>query len=309
MMLIVQNYTLKKTEHNAASDDERCGEILFKAQADDDTDQNYHTYRVQTLDVSAGAEKALVTFNSMESGTLTNVLSFNGSRVGVGTASPASPFSVLSSHVGFAMRIDTDGNNANNQGIEMLIGTNDASGTNTQINFKDGDGGSIGTITHTGSTVTYGAFTANHDVELPEADNENGYPYGTLVEHTEIFYKQKNGEDTERGILYKVRKSSSAYSKSVLGAYATKYPAEIEGWENLHQTYILGDGHILCNNEKGNISIGDGICTSSTDGQGMKADKTSMIIGIAQKNISFSNSEPKLVPVQYGLQQFTPWED
>jgi hypothetical protein len=71
----------------------------------------------------------------------------------------------------------------------------------------------------------------------------------------------------------------------------------------------LGDGHIICNGENGDIEVGDGICTSSTEGEGMKADKLSMIIGIAQEDTSFSSaSETKLVPVQYGLKQFQPWE-
>ena len=70
---------------------------------------------------------------------------------------------------------------------------------------------------------------------------------------------------------------------------------------------ILGDGHILCNGEKGNIEIGDGICSSATEGQGMKADRMAMIIGIAQEDVSFSGDESKLVVVQYGLRQFTPW--
>ena len=71
----------------------------------------------------------------------------------------------------------------------------------------------------------------------------------------------------------------------------------------------MGDGHIICNNEGGNISIGDGICTSSAEGIGMKATvNPSMIIGIAQEDVTFSNSsETKLVAVQYGLQQWTPW--
>jgi len=204
----------------------------------------------------------------------------------------------------YAVKIHNDGNNSNRFGLELLCGADDASGTNYAVGIKDGDGGEQGYITFTSGTVTYGAFTANHDVELPTDDKDNGYPYGTLVEHTEVFYKQKNGSDTERGILYKAQKSSSAYAKNVLGAYAGKYSDK----ENLHQVYILGDGHILCNGEKGNIAIGDGICTSSTDGQGMKADKMAMCIGIAQEAVTFSGSESKLVAVQYGLQQFTPWE-
>jgi len=231
--------------------------------------------------------------------------SFAG-KVGIG-ASPARPLDVVSSFNGYALKVDNAGDHDAYRGIEIECGQDNPTGTNYAMIFADGSGDTQGTITFSGGTVTYGTFTANHDVELPESDNENGYPYGTLVEHTELFYKQKNGSDTERGILYKVQKSSSAYSKSVLGAYSSKHATDVD--ENLHQVYVLGDGHIICNGEKGNIEIGDGICSSSTDGEGMKADKMAMIIGIAQEDVSFSGSESKLVAVQYGLQQFTPWEN
>ena len=92
------------------------------------------------------------------------------------------------------------------------------------------------------------------------------------------------------------------------GAYSGKHASEVMQADNLHLISVLGDGHIICNGEKGNIEVSDGICTSSTDGEGMKADKMAMIIGIAQEDISFSGDESKLVAVQYGLQQFTPWE-
>ena len=101
------------------------------------------------------------------------------------------------------------------------------------------------------------------------------------------------------------------YSRKVLGAYSgtmNNSPNATEG-SNLHQVGVLGDGHIICNNEGGNISIGDGICVSSSDGIGMKADKMCMCIGIAQENITFSGSETKLVPCQFNIQQFTPWTD
>jgi hypothetical protein len=259
-----------------------------------------------------------------------------------------------------------NGNQAYYGGITVKCGKDDASGTNVAVNIADGDGTGQGQITFSEGTVSYGAFTANHDAELPEDDNDDGYDYGTLVETTELFYQRHgntpaaqanltipNGDPFERGIRYKVQKSSTAYSKSVLGAYSNKYnykPAVLwkekdfeDGgvgiWketdftagripenkvdtpkasvgdirqeaanENLHQVAILGDGHILCNDEKGNISVGDGITTSSTDGEGMKADKMCMIIGMAQEDVSFSGDESKLVAVQYGLQQFTPWE-
>jgi hypothetical protein len=192
----------------------------------------------------------------------------------------------------------------------IICGTDDASGTNTAVNIMSGNGTGQGSITFTGGTVSYNAFTAGHDASLP--DGETTYAYGTLVEIVEVYYKQNEGEDTERGILYKVQKSQSAYAKNVLGAYSSKYDTDgpqAGGDDNLHQIYVLGDGHIICNGENGDIEVGDGICTSSTEGEGMKADQLSMIIGIAQEDTSFSGpSETKLVPVQYGLKQFQPWD-
>ena len=134
------------------------------------------------------------------------------------------------------------------------------------------------------------------------------------------FYVKKNGEDSERGIRYNMKKTSSAYTKSILGSYNSKATPDEDDVDengvrlsaaafNDHGVNVLGDGHILCNNEKGNIAIGDGITSSSTEGVGMKADKTCMIVGIAQEAVTFSGSETKLVAVQYGIRQFTPWAD
>jgi hypothetical protein len=232
-------------------------------------------------------------------------------KVGIGTTTPASPLHVdMDCDDTWLCNFEGEGNDTGaTYCIRTQHGFDDASGTNYVLWVHDGDGTNQGGITFTSGTVTYSAFTANHDAELPESDSD-GYTYGTLVEHTEVFYKQKEGVNTERGILYKVRKSSTAYAKNVLGCYAGKHTEKAMGVDNnLHQINVLGDGHIICNGEKGNISVGDGICSSSTDGEGMKADKMAMIIGIAQEDVSFSGGESKLVAVQYGLQQFTPWVD
>ena len=214
----------------------------------------------------------------------------------------------------FSACIRHDGNNADRYGLKVQCGSDDASGTNYAIVFADGDNHTQGSITFTSGTVTYGAFTAHHPCIIPNADNDsssidNAYPYGTLLEITSLGYTQKDGSDTERGIIYNVQKTSTAYSKKVLGSYGSSMNGGYENKTNEHQALILGDGHILCNNEKGNIAIGDGICSSSTVGIGMKADKMAMIIGIAQEDVSFSGSETKLVAVQYGVRQFTPWTD
>ena len=214
---------------------------------------------------------------------------------------------------GFACEIVNDGDNSNRYGLHLQCGADNASGTNYAITFYDGDVTSQGNITFSSGTVTYGAFTAHHEISLPDADKSSGYLYGTLLEVTNIYYTQKDGSDTERGIRYVTQKSSSQYSKKILGTYCGDLLAVADSSgtykNNLHQAAVLGDGHILCNNSGGNIKVGDGICASATLGIGQKADKLCMIMGIAQKDITFSGSETVLVPVQYGLQQFTPWTD
>ena len=166
----------------------------------------------------------------------------------------------------------------------------------------------------TSGTITYETFTAAHPCSLPDADKATGYPYGTLLEFTDIYYADDGaGNPTERGQIYVVQKTSTQYSRKVLGVYGSDMLARAATSgpyaNNLHSTEVLGDGHILCNGSGGNIKVGDGICASATAGIGQKADKLCMIIGIAQKDITFSGSETVLVPVQYGLQQFTPWTD
>ena len=204
-----------------------------------------------------------------------------------------------------------DGNNSNRYGLMSLSGSDDASGTNYAFDIADGNGSLQGSITFTSGTVTYGAFTAYHPCIIPNADNDpnsetNAYPYGTLLEITSLSYTQKNGADTERGIRYNVQKSSSAKSKAVLGAYGSSMNGGPNDNTNMHQALILGDGHILCNNENGNIAVGDYICTSSVSGEGMKATSICTTIGIAREAITFSNSTAVLVAVEYGYRQFVP---
>ena len=216
---------------------------------------------------------------------------------------------------GWTARFHNDGDAVNLYGMEIFCGNYDASSTNYAVRFCTGNDTEQGNISFSSGTVTYGAFTAHHHCIIPDADNtptstDNAYPYGTLLETISIQYtKQKGtGADTERGIEYNVRKTQSANSKKVLGAYGSSMNQGPNNNTNRHQVLVLGDGHILCNNSGGNISIGDGICSSSTAGIGQKATANpSMIIGLAQEDITFSGSETKLVPVQYGLQQFVPW--
>ena len=210
----------------------------------------------------------------------------------------------------YAAKFRNDGNNTNRYGIAVQCGTDNGSGTSTLVQWQDGNGTNIGKVTFSGGAVTYGTFTAIHPATVPADVGTAGYPYGTLVETISISYRTNSeGETLARGIIYNVQKTQSANSRKVLGAYsgyAEPGPDETEGE---HEINVLGDGHILCNNSGGDIAVGDGICSSATPGIGQKATASpSMIIGIAQEAVTFTDStEEKLVPVQYGLQQFTPW--
>ncbi|MDO8565013.1 MAG: hypothetical protein Q7R67_00060 [bacterium] len=228
------------------------------------------------------------------------LLSTGTGNVGIGTTGPVNRLHVLDNIAGHAARISNIGNASTKKGLIIVAGTDDGTGTNTAIDFEDADGTPQGAITFTSGTVTYGAFTANHDVSLPEADNEAGFPYGTLVCLTNAYVTP----DASRGVKYDAVKCTEPYAKNVLGAYAGKYNDK----PNLHQVYVLGDGHILVNGENGNIEIGDSITTSSIAGQGMKATEDGMTIGVAQENYTFSSpTETKLVAVQYGLREITSW--
>jgi len=230
-------------------------------------------------------------------------------NVGIGTTTSDQRLYVRGNAASqYAARFFNDGNSTNRFGIVVQCGQDNGSGTLVQ--WQDGNGSNLGKVTFSGGTVTYGAFTAIHPATVPADVGIAGYPYGTLVETISISYKTNSeGEILPRGIIYNVQKTQSANSRKVLGAYSGYVepgPDEIEGE---HEINVLGDGHILCNNSGGDIAVGDGICSSATPGIGQKATASpSMIIGIAQEAVTFTDStEEKLVAVQYGLQQFTPW--
>jgi len=338
---------------SSAADEDLVGRIDFANTNDADEEENYLMLYSRIEDASNGNESGKFYLDTMVNGTITNRIYMKKDLTVFNEDSADIDFRVESKDYAECFLIDAGGNqvtmnknitgtavvnedgalrvmndtadqfagcfrhegNATSRlGLKIQCGTDDNSGTNYSIVFRDGNNDSQGYVTFSGGTVTYGAFTAHHPCIIPNADNDSSstepaYPYGTLLETTSLSYTQKNGSDTERGIIYNVQKTESAYSRKVLGAYGSCMNGGPDGQTNEHQALVLGDGHILCNNEKGNISIGDGICSSSTAGIGMKADKMAMIIGIAQEDVTFSGSETKLVAVQYGVRQFTPWTD
>jgi len=325
-------------KRNSASpaDNDSLGDIRFIGKDDGDADVIYARIVAEAHDVTDGTEDGVLYLNTIVAGTSRSRIEIDhdstiinndsqdldfrvesdgdenafflrgsDSRIGIKTGAPEHDLDIVADTSGpYMVRFFNDGNNVNRKGLKIQCGAD--SGDQVFIAFEDGDAGSVGSIQGSSGTASYNTFTAGHPAILPSSDAAAGYPYGTLVETTGITYSTDSaGNTTRNGIIYSVQKSSSANSKSVLGAYASKDNVN----DGQHIVYVLGDGHILCNNAGGNIEVGDGICTSATAGIGQKATASpSMIIGIAQEAVTFaSGSETKLVAVQYGLQQFTPW--
>ncbi len=320
---------------SSPANDDILAELNFNGENSAGEKIDYVDIFAQAHNVGDGSEEGGFNIRSMVGGTLRNRMTMFGSTTKFNDNAQDIDFVVESSNETECFKVDAgqdrvnitgnnsstgalivhnDGNNNNRIGLTILAGKDDASGTNFAVVFQDGDGSSQGNISFSSGTVTYGAFTAHHPCIIPDSDNtadsqDAAYPYGTLLETTSLAYSQKNGADTERGLRYNVRKTQAANSRAVLGAYGGCMNGGPDNETNAHLALVLGDGHILCNNSGGNIEVGDGICSSAAEGIGQKATASpSMIIGIAQEAVTFANNtETKLVAVQYGLQQFTPW--
>lgn len=231
-----------------------------------------------------------------------NHILISASKLKIGTGTPVYKLDVLSNHAsGFAARFFNDGNSTNRYGIVVQSGTDNNSGTNHHIAFRDGDGTDVGYITSTGGTVSYGAFTAHHPARIPPQYNAAGLPYGTLMRIVRVLAADLAKHD--RSIIYDAVPTTQPNDPRLLGAYAGKF----DHLPNMHSIYVLGDGHILCCNEGGNLSVGDPITSSSKVGRGMKATTACMIIAIAQEDYQFvDENDTKRIAVQYGLRHYHP---
>ena len=69
---------------------------------------------------------------------------------------------------GYALYVNNDGNDQNRYGIRTQVGSDDGSGTSYSMGFADGDGNSVGSITHSGGSTS---FNTSSDYRLKENVN------------------------------------------------------------------------------------------------------------------------------------------
>ena len=203
--------------------------------------------------------------------TLQEVLYLTGydtdyAKVGIGTADPVYKLEVEVDDSTYVAQFRQHATNGN--GIRIR-NADDSAGRH--VTFANDAGTNGGHITMDGTTVSYGAFTAYHPAALPEADNDTGYDYGTLVKIASV-----DSTTHSKSVLYSVEKTTAAQDKAVFGVYSTALGVSYndDGTEDMesgrHSIFAVGDGHILVCSEGGNIETGDYICSSNTVGHGMK---------------------------------------
>jgi len=189
-----------------------------------------------------------------------------------------------------------DGNNANRAGIALAVGEDVFQPATTQyfMSFCDGDWAEVGSISAVQGTVSYNAFTGSHYGKRKDSDNRV-YKYGEILCCVNT---EKGTGKYKSQAEYTIEISKTACDKKVFGIYASNTD-DIDNLNAKHEkvkdkngkdriiktagkpikknhdsvlVHAVGDGHILVCSEGGNIEVGDYLCTSNTEGHGMKQD-------------------------------------
>ena len=130
-----------------------------------------------------------------------------------------------------------------------------------------------GTISVSGTTVSYNAFTGSHYGSTDEA-----IEMGTLVSFTGSNKRFHGNEKSE--IIYGITASSRANDPACLGAYlALQESSQPEGPENPHLVMAVGNGEMWVADDGKNIEPGDYLISSDVRGHAMKDDEEKFPIG------------------------------
>ena len=169
--------------------------------------------------------------------------------------------------------------------------------------FYGGSGYQQGSISLSGSTISYNAFTGSHYATTAESID-----LGMLVSMTGTNSQLHNNANSE--ILYGVVKSTTPNDSKLLGTYIMLLdPHKDASVDNPHLIASVGNGPMWIADKGANIAVGDYLISSDIIGHAMKDDGTyavSYIIGRATENIDWSivtdtvgETKHKLITVTY----------
>jgi hypothetical protein len=177
---------------------------------------------------------------------------------------------------GYALSAVNAGNNINRKGFAIAAGTYDSSGTSTMVEFFDGDGNGVGSITNAGGTVSYNAFLGAHYTEV---QGETTALVGTVYDSVDELVQQQYSKQDR---LPKVKVSDTVESTSVYGVYLGDSGFDDEtqsitgilvasvgaGWVRIAQGVAVQKGDLLVSNGNGCAKVqADDIIRSKTIGK------------------------------------------
>jgi len=185
-------------------------------------------------------------YSNVSGGSNAYAGAFMGGGVGIGTATPSTQLYVTAASATVASfdRTTDDG---------------------TIISLRQ-DGTEEGSISVSGTTVSYNAFTGSH-----YGWTDRPIQRGELVSYTGQNRRLHGNDDSE--IIYGIAETAKRNDPAVLGAYlALKEPSQVPSDENPHLIMAVGNGDVWVVDDGANIAPGDYLISSETAGHAVKDD-------------------------------------
>ncbi len=269
------------TLYNKSSTEGNVNSVQFRGRTNTGADYLTAAIGVEQHSRNGYAYGDLVFGATNQTGNLGELMRLTGSGdLYIGKASSSGEFTLQVTETsrtnGYAALFSHVGNSANNYGIQITNGTDDNSGTNRHINFTDGDGTGVGSITSTDGTVSYNAFTASH-----YGHATGSFIRGMLVSITGSSLPLYANQQSET--VYGFDLTQRENDATVLGTYGSPFTLSpvvngIDhynfGLNDVHLVTAVGNGDMWVVDMGENLAVGDYLVSSSFPGYARK-DSTS----------------------------------